>query len=129
MLLLKRILFILVCCFPFISATADNNNGGNTNPPPPETKTVVIKPIKDPSKHPSVPSRIYITCEYCDGYMEFILPQGIESVQVTITNDDFEWIDFVTVDNPVMLLPTLSGVYDIICVTPDGREFGAELFF
>ena len=124
----RKLLIMLLCCFSsFISVKADSDKGDNK--PAPETKTVVIKPIKTPSTRPNTPSHVYIECTYTEGYMEFVLPEGIESVQVTLTEGDFELIDFATIENPVIILPSLSGVYDLVCTTPDGREFGAEIYF
>ncbi len=71
----------------------------------------------------------YLECSYTAEYLSIALPDGIEQVYVTITNDDdaIVWSGYITHEQPEATLPTLSGEFVITSTTESGIEFSGTL--
>lgn len=79
------------------------------------------------TNRPNAPSRAYIQCIYGDCFVEFILPDGVQTMEVRIYNGIDEYAGTVTADTPWIEIPNLSGIYDVECTTDDGRIFSGSI--
>lgn len=111
------VLFILI-----ISAIASHAGDGENSVYPPEEKRVTLRG-KGLSHRPGAPSNFFIDCYYSDGYIGLVMPTGVYSVSVSISNEIEDWSGIVTVDDPVTETPSFSGEYQIECVADNGHTF------
>lgn len=123
---MKKVKFLivflaLVLAFQWSGASPSYSNANN------RTKSIGETTLKqNPSKNvnrPNAPSRSYIQCMYGESFIEFVIPDEVESMSVRIYNGVDEYAGTVTADTPWIELPNMSGIYDIECTTDDGRIF------
>ena len=76
---------------------------------------------------PNAPSRSYIECFYGEGFVQFVFPDGVQTMMVRVYNGVEEYTGTVTADTPWVELPILSGIYDVECATDDGRVFSGSI--
>lgn len=75
------------------------------------------------NKRPNAPSRDFLECNYGEGFLVVVVPDGVSYITVRIYDDRDEYCGFVTSDAPIVELPMLTGEYYVECTTDDGRVF------
>ena len=110
-----------------LTALADSE--GNQNKSSSDPGTAILYQKKYNSNRPNAPQRIYIECQYRNGSIEFIFPNGIYSVSVHIYNDLDNWWGIATTEEPCIEIPFFNGNYIIECTSDDGRTFSGEIIF
>lgn len=81
---------------------------------------------RNPAKRtdrPNAPVRDYVSCIYGMNFIEILFPDGVSSMSIYIYNEDDEFTGTVNVDTPWIEIPEFSGIYDIECISDDGREY------
>lgn len=85
-------------------------------------------PIKQRPNRPHAPSRVFVECEYSAGVLYFVLPADVEYADIYIESAGaVVFSGDITADECALLIPGLSGVYTITCITDDGREFVGDI--
>ncbi|MDE6340959.1 MAG: hypothetical protein K2K93_01450 [Muribaculaceae bacterium] len=90
---------------------------------------VVLNHIGTGKKRPKVPSMLFVTCEYGDGYVSFTFPENVSTLTFRIYNDGEEISGMVTSDNTTAKIPSLHGVYNIECIDDGYRIYFGVLHF
>ena len=121
---LKFLFTVIAIAISFLMASADS--GGNHTPI--LGKTVLLHQ-KVLSKRPNAPSRFFIECVYGDCLLEFIFPQGVNSLSIKVYNETEEWLTNATLDAPIVEIPSLEGEYTVECTANDGRVFSGIITF
>jgi len=83
----------------------------------------VLRQHRGTTKRPNAPSRLYIECFYGDGFIQFVIPDGTQTLSVRVYNDSEEWSGVVSIANPTLELPTLIGEYTVECIDDSNRSF------
>lgn len=125
---LKFLILSVVLVISCNVAMADSSSSGNTTEKATTKKTVLYASHKG-SLRPNAPSRLCMECNYGDGVIEFLLPEGVESLFVRVYDSLFELEGIVTCANPRFEIPNLQGEYSIECITEDGRVFSGIIIF
>lgn len=123
----KAFLVMLMYAMPMLTVLADSGGGQNNSTSDPGRTILYQK--KNLSNRPNAPQRIYIECQYRNGSMGFIFPDGIYSVSVHIYNDLDNWWGIATTEESYIEIPSFNGEYIIECTSDDGRIFSGEIFF
>ena len=89
----------------------------------------VLRQDKRNSKRPNAPSRLYMECFYGEGFIEFVIPEGTESLSVRVYKEEEEWTGIVSMTNPIFELPELCGEYKVECIDDSGRTFSGIIEF
>ena len=110
------ILIVLGMASPTLSV-AGNNSGGKV-----PSETIILRPRK-PAGRPNAPSRSQIECSYHNGILEFSFPENVDVMVVELCNEEHSVTETVYRDSPILELPPLCGVFDIRCMTDDGRIY------
>lgn len=126
---MKKVKFLvvsvaLVLALLWSEARSSTSKGDNTTPIIRET---ILKHLPSKDNRPNAPSRYYIACFYGESFIEFVFPNGVQTIEVRIYNEIYEYNGTATADTPWIELPSLSGIYDIECTTDDGRVFSGSV--
>lgn len=123
---LNRILLLVVCIIATFNlySFADNKTGST------KKEYVILHPKTD-MKRPNAPSRVFIECRYDEETMMFIMPEGIEYAEISISqNDEVIMTDVITRDMHILPSPSHpAGEYFVSCTSSDGRVFQGYLYF
>ena len=126
---MKSLKFILVslaclCSAAIIYAEPE----GNQNP---QSSNVAIFYPQKGSQRPNAPTHYFIKCYYSSEYLNFLLPNDIQYLSVSILDNNETSIlsCFVTAEDSCVDGLNLSGEYTVICVTDDNRAFSAYIDF
>lgn len=85
-------------------------------------------PQRPAKNRPHAPSRVFVECEYSAGVLYFTLPADVEYADIYIESAGaVVFSGDITADECALLIPGLSGVYTITCITDDGREFVGDI--
>lgn len=120
----KGIIAILTVLLSILSANADSKTE------PDSSQTVgrtILHHKKTDNPRPNAPSRVVIECSYGLNFIEFQMPEGANTLSVTVYNDDESFYGVVLKENPVFYTPQLNGEYMVQCVTDDGRVFAGTI--
>lgn len=118
-------LLALVLASQWSEASSSTSSKDNTTPVIKET-ILRSNPARKTNR-PNAPSRSYIECFYGVGFIEFVMPDGVQTMGVRVFNGVDEYAGTVTANTPWVELPNLSGIYDIECTTDDGRVFSGSI--
>ncbi len=123
---LKILLGVLI----FLFTTPIVLNADNTTKPERNEHTSLLIASKF-SKRPNAPSRVFIECRYDEETMMFIMPDGIEYAEISISqNDEVIMTDVITRDMCILPSPShAAGEYLVSCTSSDGRVFQGYLYF
>jgi len=117
---MKVIFVILLCAYTAIAhsyATANDDNGTTSN------QVVILNPKTKPNR-PKVPIRYFIQCTYGSGYLDFVIPESVEYLTVSVESDGTSVCSrVVTPVEHCIDLPLTSGTYELICTTNTGFIF------
>ncbi len=117
-----KILSLLFACAIFSSSIFADDNQETTS-----KTTILTQSTPEFKDIPRMPSGDYIICHYSEGYINIEIPENVESVDVVIKNNNIPiWNGMLTYDNNATEIPTLVGVYEIICITNDGTTYSGE---
>lgn len=121
----KFLFTILAISLAFGMATAspDNNQNPGQSGTHKNVHDAILRHNKEKSGRPNAPSRLYIECFYGDGFIRFVFPDGTQTLSVRVYNDSEEWDGVVSVTNPTLELPPLSGEYTVECSDDANRSF------
>lgn len=89
----------------------------------------ILKENKDKQNRPNSLVEDVIICMISNNLISFELPQGVESISISIYNDTEGWIGFATREDNWVETPFTSGCFNIDCFTPDGRTFSGVISF
>ncbi|MDE6670375.1 MAG: hypothetical protein K2K26_11930 [Muribaculaceae bacterium] len=121
----KLYLTILLCTLSGLSVLADSEGDKKDY----SKLTIPQKRNNNLPTRPNAPSHIFIECEYGDGFMKFLFPDGIYSLSVRIYNELDNWWGIATTEESYIEIPSFNGEYIIECTSDDGRIFSGEIFF
>lgn len=121
----RIIILVIVAVLSGIVAFADSQKGGR---PPMLGKTVILHQ-KVLSKRPNAPSRNVMECMYGDGFITCEFSEEVHSISIRLYNDCEEYSAIISQDNATMVIPPLSGEYNIECHSDNGRVFVGFLNF
>lgn len=117
--------FILLIALIFGSASVFPQDSTNSS----DKKVTSLRKLPN-HKRPNSPSRSYIVCTYGKGFMNFSFIGGIDNVYARIFNDERTfWNGYVSSTYPSVILPELSGVYQIECTDEYDNVFSGMLYF
>lgn len=123
---LKFLFAILALALTFQWSFADSSTTSGSGSS--AIKNTILKNKSHNNSHrPNAPSRLYIECFYGEGFVEFIFPDGVQTMEVRVYNGVDEYAGTVSVENPLFELPILSGEYEIECSCDDGRIFSGMI--
>lgn len=125
---LKFLILGVVFAFSCNIVMADSSSSGNTSEKA-TTKKTVLYASPTGSLRPNAPSRLSMECSYGEEFIEFLLPEGVESLFIRVYDSLFELDGMVTCSNPRFETPNLQGEYSIECITEDGRVFFGIIVF
>ena len=108
-----------------LNATPPTESSGSTMEP---GKIVVLHP-KPAKGRPNSPSKVFIECEYSEGILVFHFPENINSITINLSNGSEKWNGVADVANPIVMIPSFTGLFDIVCVSGDGRILCGTLDF
>jgi len=78
---------------------------------------------------PNAPSKTIIECAYGDGFLEFTLPENVNTLTFLLYNGEEEISGVVTMENPVAEIPSLHGEYNLECQDDGNRTYTGILYF
>ena len=77
-----------------------------------------------------MPSKVYILCEYSAANIDFIIPSGIEWLNLKLGSEMFPvWVGFVNKSCPSVTIPEFTGEVEITCEDNLGRKYYGMLYF
>ncbi len=120
---------ILLAASIILFSNALISNADNTKPERNEHTSLLM--VSKFSKRPNSPSRVFIECRYNEESMEFVLPEGIEYAEISISqNDEVILTDIITREECIIPSPShASGEHTVTCTSSDGRVFQGYLYF
>lgn len=116
------LLALLVAIFPISILADDNPDGGNN------TELIIVPPTTP--KKPRIPSNSHINCFYGNGFIELSFPTECEYMEMTLTQNGISaFYGIVTIDEPRIETPLLTGEYIINCKTDGNQYYQGILYF
>lgn len=114
-------------CFTSIISFADSTTEVKTRK---TISTTIIRSKKTSTgNRPNAPSKIFIECQYGEGWINFSFPDTSNVLYVEISNDSETWTGVATLYEPTIETPCFEGLYTIQCTTDDDRIFIGELHY
>ena len=109
--------------FGMAIASPENNQSSGQYGTTQNVHSAYLRHKTEPSKRPNMQSRLYVECLYGDGFIQFVIPDGTQTLSVRVYNDEEEWSGVVSVTNPILKLPVLTGEYSVECSDDSNRSF------
>ncbi len=115
---------IFILLFGILTCLTANAQDGDV-----KTESLIKKRPTTSTERPRTLLPSYLECSYTAEYLSIALPDEIEQVYVTITNDDdaIVWSGYITHEQPEATLPTLSGEFVITSTTESGIAYSGIL--
>lgn len=118
----QKLLLIAFCCFALSllasPSTEDNTTSGN----------VVILHSPATTKKPKSPSYMVVECVYGYGYLSFILPEEISTLNISVyQNGNLVHTDAITETNEYIEVPIYNGEYYIYAISDTGKVFEGHI--
>lgn len=98
-------------------------------PPTDNSETILNKEHGTPGR-PRTPSEDFILCHYGSGWIDFVFPESVESVDAVLYQYNIPvWQGEANVSSTCVDIPIVYGECTLTCTSQNGVQYSGNLYF
>lgn len=83
--------------------------------------------IPDKKRKPGIHQNVGVCYDNINNVFTFIIPASVSNLSVTLQSENGVITGFVSADYPIWHVDLTPGIYNIVCISEDGRVFEGEI--